>query len=460
MAVVRCDPNVVGGGDDGTTWEDAFADFQDASDDATSGDEIWVKEGTFTLSSAVTLKDGVDTYGGFDSALTGTGGSVAGRDLVNDITIVDGNDTVRCFIGADCRLDGFTIQDGYRTTMHGAGIYCSGDDLDLHKCVIKNCDLSGAYYGGGVYLSGTGSLDCEDCTIDNCTGYTGGGIYATVATVNVKNCIIKNNDAYTYIGGGIRVGSSVTLLVENCYFYNNSSDDGGTIAHSGSNLTVKLCEFDSNWTHASTWSNGSAIFSNGGVVENCLFHDEDPDWKGAIRENSTNTLTIKNSDFADITGGTSTCAAISATATSVVVLYNCIIWGNTPTSTPLEPTGAFSVYNSDVQGGWTGTGSDNINDDPDFIGSGDDPYNIVAGSPCIDAGHGDYAPTTDYLGNPRYDDPATSNTGSGTPVYTDMGAYEYQGVPGWAHKIHNIANANISKINGISKANITKVNNV
>ena len=49
------------------------------------------------------------------------------------------------------------------------------------------------------------------------------------------------------------------------------------------------------------------------------------------------------------------------------------------------------------------------------------------GSPCIDAGTSDGAPTIDIEGNERYDDCATPNTGGGTHRYYDMGAYEYLG---------------------------------
>lgn len=51
---------------------------------------------------------------------------------------------------------------------------------------------------------------------------------------------------------------------------------------------------------------------------------------------------------------------------------------------------------------------------------------LLPGSPCIDAGDGSVAPTTDFEGNPRYDDPAVVDTGVGVPTYVDIGAYERQ----------------------------------
>jgi hypothetical protein len=58
----------------------------------------------------------------------------------------------------------------------------------------------------------------------------------------------------------------------------------------------------------------------------------------------------------------------------------------------------------------------NIDADPMFVGSGDDPFMLAAGSPCIDTGDNDFVDgiLTDILGNPRII--------NGT---VDMGAYEY-----------------------------------
>ena len=71
---------------------------------------------------------------------------------------------------------------------------------------------------------------------------------------------------------------------------------------------------------------------------------------------------------------------------------------------------------------WPGEG--NISADPLFVSAGD--YRLLPGSPCIDTGTSEEAPESDIEGNSRVDDPATPNSGVGTPDYVDMGAYEYQ----------------------------------
>ncbi len=63
----------------------------------------------------------------------------------------------------------------------------------------------------------------------------------------------------------------------------------------------------------------------------------------------------------------------------------------------------------------TGAGADNVLGGPDTAlgGGADDNFTPGIGSPAIDAGDQSVLPATDVLGQPRHDDPATANTGSG-----------------------------------------------
>ena len=73
---------------------------------------------------------------------------------------------------------------------------------------------------------------------------------------------------------------------------------------------------------------------------------------------------------------------------------------------------------------WACTGC--IDAPPQFVDAEGGDLHLASGSPGIDAGDGDAAPETDIDGAARVDDPATTDTGVGTPAHTDMGAYEYQ----------------------------------
>ena len=53
-------------------------------------------------------------------------------------------------------------------------------------------------------------------------------------------------------------------------------------------------------------------------------------------------------------------------------------------------------------------------------------------SPAIDAGFGGGAlPSADARGMGRYDDQNVFNTGNGSPLYVDIGAYERQSDSDW-----------------------------
>ena len=57
------------------------------------------------------------------------------------------------------------------------------------------------------------------------------------------------------------------------------------------------------------------------------------------------------------------------------------------------------------------------------------PRRLGAASPSSDAADGSLAPALDADGQAHLHDPATPNTGVGTPDYADMGAFESQGPP-------------------------------
>ena len=105
-----------------------------------------------------------------------------------------------------------------------------------------------------------------------------------------------------------------------------------------------------------------------------------------------------------------------------------------------EP-GHFQVEFSNITGGWPGIG--NIRSNPRFESVVQSRFELLAGSPCIDAGDNSLV-TPDYndidadgwfaepmpydlIGDLRFrDDPLTPDTGAGAPPVTDMGCFEYR----------------------------------
>ncbi len=111
-------------GGDGRSW----GDLQSAVNAATPLymqcfaplDQIWVAEGTYYLSSTITVGKVVTILGGFDGTETSSGQ----RDWLNNVTVIDGNDMVRCFTITNlCEINGFTIRDGWAASNSGGAIY-------------------------------------------------------------------------------------------------------------------------------------------------------------------------------------------------------------------------------------------------------------------------------------------------------------------------------------------------
>ena len=112
------------GSEDGESWSTAYTALYDALNSATSGDEIWVADGTYyptddtDRDSSFNLVEGVGVYGGF----AGTESSSDDRDwetyetiLSGDIGTADDNsdNVYHVVVGSDdAIIDGFTIQDG------------------------------------------------------------------------------------------------------------------------------------------------------------------------------------------------------------------------------------------------------------------------------------------------------------------------------------------------------------
>lgn len=395
--VIHVDADASSGGN-GESWSQAYDDLQDAfSKPPSSGDEIWVADGTYrpgtSRSDSFDLVDGVDVYGGFAGTesnrleCTGTSTSCTDdtdcnapktcddqRDIEANLTILDSKTgqtkTFQIVVVDDCdtngcRLDGFTITGGGADGNEffppigpndGAGIFVDGGTLDLANCVVKNNAADDK--GAGMYVIGG-------------------------ATVNVKNCTFDTNDAILY-GGGI-YNTSDNLEVVNSIFVENESPFGGGMYTTG-DTSVLNCTFANNTTLVAG--------------------------RGAGIHVGTADATIRNSIFWGNAGGTSTNEADQVAGTTVDIKYSCV-------------QGCDSG-----SGGLCETAADkNIGTDPLFLDAPDDLH-VKWGSRTIDGGDSDEVDwDEDSDGNDRKcDTPWMTDSGDATSEdVVDMGVYEVCG---------------------------------
>ena len=232
------------GSNNGTSWADAYADLQDALAVATSGDEIWVAEGTYKPTAGTDrtvsfiVPQGIKVYGGFD----GSESLLSQRNVMQNITtlsgdigalgdIADNTYHIMKVTGNEVVVDGFEFILGNASDTgeysDGAAIYATGDYFTINKCTFKNNLIIDS---GSVFLLSSDNSVISSCHFIDNTAAFGAGIYNSNSSPHISNCIFVRNHA-SGKGGAMENfnGSSPTIV--NCTFYGNSAQYGGAISN-------------------------------------------------------------------------------------------------------------------------------------------------------------------------------------------------------------------------------------
>jgi len=231
FATVYVDLNAPVGTNDGSSWANACLTVQAGLDASSSGEEIWVADGTYA--EAIVLGDGDVLYGGFEGHGGAEETSLSQRAWETNVTAIDAssiaapNHVVTMDTVTGTRVDGFILTGGQATAASGpsamgGGVYCVNADAANE---IIHCIISGntATNGGGILL------DSADPGIANClisgnrASTNGGGLNAYNDTMaEVFNCTVSGNTAGDY-GGGAYVYLNAQPVFRNVVFENNTS---------------------------------------------------------------------------------------------------------------------------------------------------------------------------------------------------------------------------------------------
>ncbi|MBI1308200.1 MAG: hypothetical protein GC181_16480, partial [Bacteroidetes bacterium] len=248
----------------GTSWTNAFTDFQDALDVAMncSGvDSILVAQGNYyprqspdntntdkrnfafhIHNQAIKIIGSVDPVTNKPSGIT----SVLNGDLVTPGIASDS--AYHVFVAVDMpssfRMSNFIVANGkarisgsinYASTSldknKGGGFYIINDDGKFNNLIfIENRGIN----GGGCYLYNSPSVFINCVMVDN-SATRGGGIYCDVSHCELQNCTFFRNSATT--GGGlynhyVTLGTTHigTAVLKNSLFLQNSANTGGSVA--------------------------------------------------------------------------------------------------------------------------------------------------------------------------------------------------------------------------------------
>ena len=370
-----------------------------------SGDQVWVITGTYYLTGAVTLKEGVSIYGGFSgiagetiatraknstdkwdfSSPTVFDGSVNGTKTYTGITSANNFVTTTT-------IDGITIQNCTNSTAgYTGGAGKIEKTTTMQNCIVTACTATGSIgtgasagisvmggatlkdsyihhntststggtCGGGVAVSGTSTV--SGCKIEsNTSNGNGGGLYLYSGTsgVSITDCIFTSNYAASS-GGGI--GCYITgtntnpISISNCTFTGNSSPGNGGAANLSSSIAANVfnvtgCIFTSNYSTisgSSTSNGGGAVALNTSTftIDKCTFKNNYTTlaYGGAMYIATVSSCTISNSKFiANTAGSTTTISGAAIYCKSNYTANNCLFADNTG-STPIHFYGSSAV---------------------------------------------------------------------------------------------------------------------
>ncbi len=291
---------------------------------------------------------------------------------------------------------------------------------------------------------GTSTTLLRGLTITNGQANRGGGMNISSASPTVINCVFRQNFAFE--GGAVYnnfadVFRPQTLTFSNCVFEGNVAQSSGAamLNRNSSSPVLANCQFVGNRA-----SNGAGILNDRNcspIVTNCIFSGNEAGLHGGGMLNVflsspilTNCTFSGNSAF-DSRG------ALGNLQSSDPVLTNCILWDNGPLAMTSCCRSNPTISNSIIQDGLpmdTIDGGGNIDINPLFVdpngadeilGTVDDDFRLLPGSPAIDAGNNSAVPVgvmTDFDGHTRFvDDILTVDTGVGIAPIVDIGAFEF-----------------------------------
>ena len=235
--------------------------------------------------------------------------------------------------------------------------------MTLESCVVSNNTAAMPNLGVTNETSTGGGIDCEagTLTLSNCTVVNnlaagagtsstevGGGVYVNnaAATLGASGSVFQGNRAPGGFGGAVALGNGA---LNNCVLSSNAATFGGALWIGGNGQTMATnCLLAGN-----TASLGGAVYSSvatvAGDFENCTIARNSPD------------------GFNAYTG----------------IIHDSIVYSNGD-EIVLGLVASPTVSYCDVQGGFSGRGTNNLEVDPQFANTSD--FELAETSPLIDAG--------------------------------------------------------------------------
>lgn len=305
-----------------------------------------------------------------------------------------------------------TLFENNQAEKYGGAIYSYRDTFDISTSVfLENSSISTNGDGGAIFMN-QGEIDIRQSSFQKNLGRYAAGIAILSATAEITDSEFSDNQnpANDATGGAIYIENGQATL-QNNLIRNNSNQRGGGLY---------LSDIDDN-----------SVFSNNQIYHNTA------EKGAAILLNSASPRLQNNT----ITQNSATEGVVQLIYSSPE-FFNNILWDNTCAnafylgSSSCSPQISYSL----IQGGLAGIQSSpfggsyastlynkNIALDPAFTSPGTNDFSLQAHSPCINTG----TPDTTGLSIPPSDFNANQRIFTSGLQIIDIGASEYQALPGY-----------------------------
>ena len=378
---------------------------------------VW-RNCTFTDNSAA--QGGGAIYGAVDgtfiacgftnnTAVTYSGGAV----------YVSGAGAVTNAIFTNCTFTANSKSSSSQPASAGGALYIKSP-VRLLGCLLNSstCTTDGGcieWITGAC--SATGVIrNCQFVTNVAASGRSGGAIYVNSGCLDISGSDFIGNSAGNY-GGAVYSLAAATTTVSECFFASNSAaavSGGGVYIAGGGKISRSV--FIANTANKTTAGYGGAVcFANSGtltgVVANCVFRENSAGFGGAIVAYDANLIISNITAYANTSLSATYGGALgNRTASYTNLVENAILWDNG--AAEIKPSNGVACAYSCVKGGFAGTG--NVDTNPIFADttylhlqstrgnyaggyfSGGSWSTCISNSPLIDAGN----PLSDWSQEP------------------------------------------------------------
>jgi hypothetical protein len=243
------------------------------------GGGVLINNATATIRNCLITLNNADSGGGIaatssanatviDCVITdNTSDTLGGGAYVNDSTLVM----------TGCTLDGNESGDG-------GGLNVNNDGTATVNGCVFFANFSSNAGGGVTVISSNASGAFTDCDFDSNTALQGGGAFVSAGVGSFTNCDFVSNEATVVgltSGGGIQAtGSTGSLTVDTCWFFDNSAENGAGVQllNYGGTTNISSSMFDANI--ANVFAGGLHVRNSAATVTDSIFTDNQADFGG------------------------------------------------------------------------------------------------------------------------------------------------------------------------------------